>query len=783
MSAQECNQILSGSVIDFHDGIPLEGATVTVNNQTVLTNSSGAYTISGLCPVAYAFTISHEDCNSQVVTINLSNLSKKDFYLEHHYTDLEEVDIQTSGHKKTTNSQTESELTRSQLDRYNNVSIGDALQEISGVNTLTSGSTIVKPVIQGLHSSRIIMLNNGVRQEDQEWGEEHAPNLDINAFTNIKVIKGAGALEYGGNAIGGVVIAENKITTLADTVFGKTQFFASSNGRGGGVNAALNLGLTKGWGAKFQGTVKYFGDSEAPDYILSNTGHQEQSFSVGFGKTNFVQGIEGYYSFYNATQGILRASHIGNVGDLVRAINSNVPLVINDFTYDIDAPKQETQHHLAKLKGYHRFKKVGKLNLQYSFQYNNRKEFDIRRGDDRGKASLDLELFTHSLESSFLFDANDTFKKNVGFQVSYQKNTPNPDTGIRRLIPDYQKTSAGVFAITEFTLSEHLTADAGIRYDFVNINAKKFYEKDFWEERGYDTEFANLIIADETDQWLTNPDFDYGSISASGGMNYKYGAQNSFLMSVSIANRAPNPVELFSDGLHHSAAIIELGDLRFDQETAVKFSMSSEHLNFFGLGRLTLSPYISSIKDFILLEPTGIDFTIRGSFPVWEYKQTDALLYGIDIDYGIDITEQVSFKTAFSYIYGQDTTNDEPLISMPSPNFRSEIVYRKSMWDVKLVNTSVLKQQRYPDNNFESEFIENGALVTTLVDISTPPDGYSLFDLIGTYRFSVLNQSDLSLGVSITNLFDTTYRDYLNRQRFYADNTGRNFTLNINFKF
>lgn len=783
LSGQECDQTLSGNVIDFHDGVPLEGATITVNNTTVKTDSSGGYIITDLCAVVYAFTISHEDCNAQVLTVDLNEVSKKDFYLEHHYTDLEEVDVLSSENKKTTNSQVEDELSRNQLDQYSNVSIGDALKEISGVNSLTSGSAIVKPVIQGLHSSRIVIINNGVRQEDQEWGEEHAPNLDINAFTNIKVIKGAGALQYGGNAIGGVVIAENRITTLEDTIFGKTQVFASSNGRGGGANSALNLGLKKGWGAKFQGTVKYFGDSEAPDYILSNTGHKEQSFSTGFGNTNFVRGIEGYYSFYNTTQGILRASHIGNVGDLVRAINNDNPLIINDFTYDINAPKQETQHHLAKLKAYTRFKKAGKLSLQYSFQYNNRKEFDIRRGEDKGKASLDLELITHSLETSFLLDANENFKKNIGFQSSYQKNTPNPDTGIRRLIPDYQKTSVGVFAITEFMITEHIRADAGIRYDFVNINAKKFYKKDFWDARGYDTAFANLIIADETDQWLTNPNFDYSSISASGGINYTYGQQNSLLMNVSIANRAPNPVELFSDGLHHSAAIIELGDLRFNQETAIKFSLSSEHQNFFNTGNLTISPYISNIKDFILLEPTGLDFTIRGSFPVWEYKQTDALLYGIDIDYGIDITERIKFKTAFSYVYGKDTVADEQLISMPAPNFRSELIYEKEKWNIKLINNSVFKQSRYPDNNFESEFIENDELATAIVDVSTPPDGYSIFDMVGMYRCSIWNSNDMTLGVSVTNLFDRSYRDYLNRQRFYADNTGRNFTLNINFKF
>lgn len=781
--AQDCDASLSGKVIDFHDGAPLKDATITFDNRMIVTDSNGNYTITGLCQISYAFTISHPDCNSQVVTIDVAKISTKDFYLEHHYTDLDQVNVESVSQKKTTNSQTEDKLSRKQLDQYSSLSIGDALKEISGVNSLTSGNTIVKPVIQGLHSSRIIIINNGVRQEDQEWGEEHAPNLDINAFNELKVIKGAGALQYGGNAIGGVIIAQNRLTSLQDTIFGNTQLALSSNGRGGGVNTALNLGFKKGWGAKFQGTVKHFGDSEAPDYILSNTGHREQSFSTGFGFNNFVYGFEGYYSFYNAKQGILRSSHIGNVGDLVRAINNDTPLVINDFTYDINAPKQETQHHLLKLKGYNRLKNLGRLNLQYSFQFNNRKEFDIRRGDDRDKASLDLELLTHTLESNFLFDSNDNFKKNLGFQLSYQVNTPDPETGVRRLIPDYKKTSAGVFAITEFNINEQLTADAGIRYDFVNINAKKFYKKDFWTDRGYNQEFETLIIADEGDQWLTNPNFDYNSISASAGINYSYSNQNSLLFNISYANRAPNAVELFSDGLHHSAAIIELGDLRFEQEKSLKFSLSNNTPNLFNLGSLTISPYVSFIDNFILLEPTGVDFTIRGSFPVWEYKQTEVLLYGIDIDYDLNITKHLKFNTAFSYIYGQDTNLERPLINMPAPNFRSQIVYEKEKWNMKLVNTSTFKQTRYPNNNFETDFIENGMEKTELVDISTPPEGYSIFDLTGSYQFSLWGQNDFNVGASITNLFDTSYRDYLNRQRFYADNIGRNFTFNINFKF
>jgi len=316
------------------------------------------------------------------------------------------------------------------------------------------------------------------------------------------------------------------------------------------------------------------------------------------------------------------------------------------------------------------------------------------------------------------------------------------------------------------------------------LNAKKFYDKRFWDQKGYDQNFKNLIIDDLGDKWLVNPNFDYHSISTSLGLNYRYKDQNELLLNFSYTNRAPNPVELFSDGLHHSAAIIEQGDLRFDQESAIKLSLTSNMVNLFGIGNLSISPFLNLIDNFIFLEPSGrIEFITRGEFAVWEYKQTNALLYGIDINYQKELFKNLKFSTSISYIYGKDKERDRPLINMPAPNFRSQLIYSKEKWDLKLTNTSSLRQNRFPDNNFEDSFINNGALQTRTVDISTPPKGYSLFDISGAYKFGIWNPNDIILRASISNLFNTSYRDYLNRQRFFADNVGRNFILNINFKF
>lgn len=154
----------------------------------------------------------------------------------------------------------------------------------------------------------------------------------------------------------------------------------------------------------------------------------------------------------------------------------------------------------------------------------------------------------------------------------YQNNFANPETGVRRLIPDYDKYDFGAFLTTEWKLIQGLIIDAGIRYDFNRIDAQKFYRTSRWTERGYNVDFADIVVDDLGTQLLTNPVFNYHNISASLGMSYDISTNQEWMANISMAKRAPNPSELFSDGLHHSAARIELGDLRIEQETSYRLS-------------------------------------------------------------------------------------------------------------------------------------------------------------------------------------------------------------------
>jgi len=778
--SDSCSFHLSGRIIDEHDHSELGFATLYISQleRGVVADESGSYRLDGLCKGVYTVTVRHVSCQPVTIDVEITGDVEKDVFLEHHIEALQAISIESGALSSITNSAQESTLDEQVLDRYRSGSVGDALKQITGVSTLSTGKTLVKPVVQGLYGSRILMVNQGARVQDMEWGEEHAPNIDINSVYKMTLVKGASALKYGGDAVGGTIVIESE-PYQADTLFGKISLQGASNGRGGNLSAQAYKSTKDGWFAKVQASYKRFGDFEAPDYFLTNTGVEEKGVSLNLGRNWGPWQADMYYSRYDATVAIMRASHIGNVDDLINALNSREPLVIRDFSYELDKPRQEVTHQLGRLQ-LNRKLGVNSISFQYDLQHNQRFEFDNRVGDDRDKPAIDLELTTHSLSSDFKWNKWDRLPFEIGALYRFQDNFADPDTGIRRLIPDYNRFELGTYVTTTYQLQPNLIFDAGLRYDFSRVNAKKFYQTSRWEERGYQEEFGELIIDELPTQLLVNPIFDYHNVSATAGVRHLWGQSWQLQFNYALAQRAPNPSELFSDGLHQSASRIELGDLRLGQETSHKVSMQLSQQK----SRLSwqLAPYLNRISNFILLEPEGVELTNRGAFPVWEYKQTDALLWGVDVNANVSWDIRWDSEHSFAYLYGQDTEHSRALINMPAPDTRHSLSYKLLSHPITFTLESEyhFKQSRFPDNNFEAflpladEFVE--------VDISTPPEAYHLMHFRVDSEFSVFKQKPLAVGLSINNLFNKKYRDYLNRQRFFGDEVGRNIQLSITLK-
>lgn len=777
---QECAHSLSGKVVDEQDGSPVIGATILLKekNKYYATGIDGSFIMKALCKGPLVLTISSVGYQKRTTTIN--NIPEKGamkIALKRSLENLKEVEV--VGLVTEGSTVQKGVLDTKAIEAYSSKSLGEALKEVPGVSALSTGTNIAKPMINGLHSSRVVIITDGIRLEDQEWGVEHAPNVDLNSAQKITVIKGAGALAYAGNAIGGVVVLEPKHMEAKDSLYGKTIVSGQSNGLGGSAMTTLAKTFKKGWYIDAQGNYKRYGDLQSPNYNLSNTGLNSYSYSVRAGYQTKTSGIEAAYTYIWNNIAILRSSNIGNVRDLVYAINSRRPFYVQPFTYEILSPRQRIAHHTAKIDAFRVFEGVGKLSFQYDFQNNHRYEYDLRIGRNRFRPALDLELNTHTANVTFKTDAFDNFVGDAGLVGQYQTNFSSPDTGIQRLIPDYSKIAVGAFATGIWHLNNHLDIEAGLRYDFSHIDALHFYQKTRWAERGYPSDFQNIIIADYPTQVLANPIFDYHNASASLGVGKRLGESHAFSLNYALSSRAPNPAELFSNGLHHAAARIELGNLRLKQEYSNRLSATYTYTHK-DILKVDVEPFLNGISHYIYDRPVGVETSIRGAFPVWEYGQTNALLAGIDASITYNFLPGWSLSNKSSYTYGYDSSERRPLISMPPFRTINTLTYQNKRWKnltLEVRSEWLAMQRNYPDFNF-MQFLptENQEV---LVDISTPPPGYHLLHANASMSFN----KHFRLSLFATNIFNVAYRDYLDRMRYFADNIGRNISLQLTINY
>ena len=773
---------ISGQITDENNK-PIEGCHIHIRNKNGTSDSDGNFYFKNIQKGKTKIYVSSLGYKSIEETLVLEGDLVYNVKMFSKVNALNDVVVKQKRNTEN-NSILEQKIKSETIEKYSSQTLGDALKEVAGVSILRTGSNIVKPVINGLHSSRVPIISNNVRLEDQQWGTEHAPNFDVNAAGKITVIKGASGLQYGGDAIGGLVIVE-PIVVLKDTLYGKTITNLSSNGKGGTISTSLHKGNFCDWSWNALGTFKYFGDRNAANYVLSNSGNREINFSGDVKFTGKKYDISGFYSLYSAQIGILSASHIGNVNDLYNSINRQIPSVINDFTYSLKNPKQQVKHHLAKANFNYFISENSTLAFQYSYQFNKRLEFDIRKKIFNDIPALDLELKTHSIKIDFKKECLHWDLK-TGLNTDNQINVVSLDTGVRPLIPDYERNDFGIYAIANKPISSSLTLDLGLRYDYSNTSASKFYFKTRWKERGYENLFQDFIKGESPngDQWFTKPNFTFHNLSGSFGIHKKFNQDLNWYVNLSLASRNPNPSEFFSDGLHHSTGQIELGDLSLQKEQSYKFSttLQKKWTNF----SVEINPYINSISNYLFLKPIDFETTNRGAFPVWNFEQTNALLTGLDFHSVWDISNHWKHQLNFAAVNGFDLSNNLPLIAMPPINFSNKIQFYKKAYDglvLELKNEVVLPQTQFPDNNFTTKIIQNNEFVDVVVDISTPPSAYQLWGFYSEMKFKTFESGFVTLAFSVQNILNTNYRDYLNSQRFFVDELGRNFQIQLKINY
>lgn len=777
--SQECDITLKGKVINLFDNAPLEAAVIQTldGKYSSISSEDGSFLIENLCQGNLQLKISHLNCEDLFEEIDLTESSSKVFFIEHRIRSLDEVVVEDMKTRVSSTAKTYT-LSESQKDRYGGEGLAKALEQISGVKSLSAGSGLSKPLIHGMFGSRVGIIYDGILLENQQWGQDHAPNVDVNAFEKLKLVKGASTLKYTGDTPGGIIVLESTPIRSVDSLFGKTIFNGVSNGKGIQIATSWTKTYNRGSYVKLQGMYKKSGDYSTPNYILTNTGSDEKNISFLLGRINHREKWKFYFSYYDNEVGILRSSHIGNVNDLLRAIESPTPSVIRSFSYDIAVPKQFNQHITSNAE----YTKINDSNqswsVKYNWQKNNRKEYDIRRGDDKYDAALDLNLNTHNLSSNFEWrNMKGAFDSGIFFQI--QDNFSNPNTGVKRLIPDYVKFKTGSY-FTANLRPKNFIMGFGIRYEHQNNEVKKYYRNSRWIGENYEERLGPYVTKEIAGQKLVKRRLFFNTFSANVGVKHNLSPTYDLGVNYNLSQRAPDIAEMFSDGLHHALASIEYGNPFLKHETTQKFFIDFEKKR--GSFQFNISPYLTLGENYIIIEPKGIEQTIRGAFPVWEYNPISATLKGVDLDISYAFNKNIQLMHTTSWIEGINRSDKTPLLNMPPLDVKNQIRFMIPRWDsfvIKLHNQHVFRQTHFPNNNFDTTIIENGQFVTKNVDISTPPNGYNILGVEfnwGSYSFF---SGKIDVTLAFDNLFNTSYRNYLNRMRFYTDEHGRNVMLQI----
>lgn len=746
---EQCNLILRGKVVHLENNEPIEGAYIWLvqEEKGAVSDQQGNFRISGLCARKIIIKTQYLGHKEYHDTLEINSNINLTIRLAAEDLKLEGVDIH--GHQDALlTSNAISSIYGEFLRESRGQNLGETLRRIPGVTSYSTGQSIQKPVIHGLHSNRILILNNGVRLEGQQWGAEHAPEIDPFLAKEIAVVKGAETVRFGPEAMGGVILVNPAPLPLKPEFSGEFDLVGFSNGRGMNAAAMVQGGSTKikGLGYRLQTSSKVAGNIQTPEYMLDNTGVREVNFSGAVGYSSRRLGTEAYFSHFQSTIGILSDSHTGNLSDLESIIANGRPFREADFSYRIGNPKQEVDHQLLKLKAHYHLHEGAKLNLQYAFQRNHRQEFDRRRGELNNRASLDMELFTNTLDFSFAHQTGKNWDGSIGFGLMQQANSNIPGTGVTPLIPNFDMWNLGFFAIEKFTKGP-IEVEGGLRYDFRNLQSARFINRELEQ---YNLNFQNFS-------------------SFIGGV-YAFDRNWTFSTNFATAWRPPNVNELFSQGLHHGLAAIELGNPDFVSEQSYKWlnSINFEKGNF----KAEFTAYLNKINNFIYLSPREEQFvSLRGTFNVFEYLQTDALLYGADLSAKWQITDALEFFSRSSLIRANDLINEGFMPFIPADRTENGVtfIFLKNPGSlgpkITVSNLFVARQNREPD-----------------FDFSPAPHAYSLWNL-GLSKAFQIRDNKLNFGIQVQNLFDKSYRDYMNRFRYFTDEIGRNLFIKLNYEF
>ena len=618
--------------------------------------------------------------------------------------------------------------------------ISKSISKLPGVSIITTGPGIAKPSIRGLSFNRVVVYNQGIRLENQQWGEEHGIGITSSGIESVEVIKGPLYVLYGSDAMGGVIYAEpEKFKSMDGLNIDYTGIY-NSNYNGITNNLGIN-GKSGNFSFNLRAEMIDNDNFSTPDGEVENTWFEQNEIKAGIQYSSDKFTSELRFSRLDSDLGIphMDEDHDEH-GDEDHDEHGDED---HDEHMDEESLYQELKHTTITWKNTFDLGNNHLLNVTLGQQFNERKEFGEHGDEDNdehgdedhdehgdedheeGEAELDMELLTNTLDISLTLPQSEDFNLILGTSILSQTNK---NFGHEILIPDAEMNDFGLYALGEISLGNFADTTIGLRYDNRSISSGSS-----------SSDFSNF----------------------NGALGFKKEFTTSTLrFNLSSGFRSPNLVELFSDGSHHSTFMYKKGNPNLLAENSFQTDLSFQVYD--EDSALSFDLFLNDIRDYIYLQPTN---TLIDGLQLHNYLQQDATLYGGEIHLNKNTSfDWLSYYTSLEYVFGE--TQDGMALPYISP-FTFNQVFNISF------------SSNY---SFEIDFVAKAQQNRTAMNEEST-DGYSLLNLSGTWMTSFLG-NDLNIFWSIDNVFDKEYYDHLSRLKTAGiEEMGRNISVGLKYNF
>lgn len=784
-ASDRCQHLWRATVVEAGTDEPLPGARVVYRNNegipgAATSDAEGLIAVDGLCPGALRVAVSQDGHATVMRRFELGDDDATERIelppLHEHHSRVIVVHDQHHGEPAATDS-----LTGAALRRVRGRPLADALAGISGVAVLrTAAGGMGKPIIRGQIGRRNLILVDGIRHESQQWGLDHAPEVDPDAAGRITVVKGAATTRYGQRASGGVVLLESLPLLRSPGVTGEVGTFGSSNAAGGGGSARVDYAPARapGLAMRLEGNVALHRAAVAPDYALSNTGSRTGNGGVRFGYMRDAFDVDVGYRVFSTRLGICDCLNVSSPEDFGSRIGTRRPpgLANARASFAIARPEQRVTHHIALARARVTLAKAGELHALYAFQLDDRREYDRVRASTSG-AQLRLWLATHALEANFEHTPVQLGAWSLegigGIALGQQSNRI---TSLNTLVPDYEQWSWGAYQVERF-VHRRAELEMGARYDGTQRRAA-LRERDYLGQRATGSlDEANCRA--RGDGGTCEHVFHAPSATVAALVRpFAKLEELSWAVKLDSAARTPAIDEQLMNGAAPSFPIIGLGD----GHLRVERTWSGETTGRYDGAWLIVegSAYASYVRRYIAFRPTPqtgpcapLTCTVRGAFPVFQFRATDARIYGGELRFGLQAPRlPLSLSATGAWVRALDLRSHGFLPLIPADRY------------------GLVGRWNWPDTRASAHgYLElNGTLVARqhrsdpAQDFAPAPRGYVLLgaaigvDFPG--RDHVVHTSLVG-----SNLLDARYRDYTSLLRYFADEPGWSVQLRVSVDF